>query len=246
MNNNQSIYDLFFLDIETVPQASDFDNLLPESKILFCDKISKTMPEGVEINEAYHNRAGILAEFAKVICISTGFFYKDKGGRICFKIKSIADHNEKVLLQQFVLLLNKMYRHNPLYQFSGHNIREFDIPFLCRRLLINSLKLPSTMNLHGVKPWEVKWVDTLHWWRFGDYKNYTSLHLLASILGVPTSKSDMDGSMVQHVYYKENNLKRIVEYCQRDVIAVARVVQKFMNQPLIEDDNIIYTKEGNN
>ncbi len=240
MNNNQSILDLFFLDIETVPQADSYVNLTVENQKLFYDKISKTMPEGIAIEEAYHNRAGILAEFAKVVCISTGFFYKDKGGRICLKIKSIAAHNERDLLQQFNGLIEKMYKHNPNFQFSGHNIREFDIPFLCRRMLINGLKLPAPMNIHGAKPWEIKWVDTLHWWRFGDYKNYTSLNLLACILGIPTSKDDIDGSMVQQVYYKENNLQRITDYCQKDVIVVARIVQKFMNLPLVTDENIFY------
>ncbi len=239
MNNNQSVFDLFLIDIETVPQVSSCEQLPEANRKLFLDKISKTMPDNFSEEEAYTKKAGILAEFAKVICISTGFFYKDKVGRICLKIKSISHHDENQLLQQFIELLTKMHKHNSNFQFAGHNIREFDMPFLCRRMIINSLPLPVSMNVAGAKPWEIKWVDTLQWWRFGDFKNYTSLHLLATILGIPTSKDDIDGSMVQHVYYQENDLPRIVRYCEKDVIVVARVIQRMMSLPVIEDSNII-------
>ncbi len=242
MSNNQSIFDLLLIDIETVPQAGSCNDLPAEGRKLFFDKISKTMPENFDEEEAYQKKAGILAEFAKVVCISTGFFYKDKVGRTCLKIKSIYGHDEKELLCNFSDLVNRMYKHNPNFQFAGHNIREFDMPFLCRRMIVNNILLPGCMNVHGAKPWEIRWVDTLQWWRFGDYKNYTSLHLLACVLGLPTSKDDIDGSMVQHVYYKENNLQRITEYCQKDVVVVGRVIQKFMNLPVIEDENIIVSE----
>lgn len=240
MNNQQSIFDLFLIDIETVPQVDTFQSLPEESRKLFHDKISKTMPEHFDDAEAYQKRAGILAEFAKVICISTGFFYKDKVGRTCLKIKSISRHDEKELLQEFIDLLGKIYQHNSNFQFAGHNIKEFDIPFLCRRMIINDFALPNCMNVQAAKPWEIKWLDTLHWWRFGDYKHYTSLHLLASTLGIPTSKDDIDGSMVQHVYYQENDLPRIVRYCEKDVIVVARVVQKLLHLPIIPDEHIFH------
>lgn len=238
MTNNQSLLNLFFIDIETVPQSAGYDDMNEQSRQLFFDKISKTMPEGFSEQEAYIRKAGILAEFAKIVCISTGFFFKDSQDRLCLKIKSIADHDEKQLLVRFCELVSKMLKHNPAFQFCGHNIREFDIPFICRRMLVNGILLPACLQIHGAKPWEIKWLDTLHWWRFGDYKNYTSLHLLACTLGVPTSKDDIDGSMVQQVYYTDNNLPRIVTYCEKDVIVVARIVQKFFNYPLVSDDSI--------
>ncbi len=239
MNNIQSLFDLFLIDIETVPQFAEISQLSSETRSLFFDKIPKTVPENVDEDDLYKRRAGILAEFGKVICISTGFFYQDKGSRICLKIKSIYGDNEADILKQFIELADRFCKLKPKFQFAGHNIREFDIPFLCRRMVINQVALPPYLNFYGAKPWDICMVDTLHWWRFGDYKNYTSLNLLASVLGVPTSKDDIDGSMVQHVYYKENNLQRIVTYCQKDVIVVARVIQRFKHIPLIEDGNIL-------
>jgi DNA polymerase elongation subunit (family B) len=238
-----SVFDLFLIDIETVPQVSDFEQLSSSGQKLFFDKISKTVPENYNLNEAYNQKAGILAEFGKVICISTAFFYPDKGGRICLKIKSISGHDEKALLQEFINLVDKFHNYKPKFFFAGHNIREFDIPFLCRRMIINQIELPAYLHIYGAKPWEIMMVDTLQWWKFGDHKNYTSLDLLASILGIPTSKNDIDGSMVQHVYYKENNLQRIVDYCEQDVVVVARLIQRLKNMPLIEDAFIFKTAE---
>ncbi len=194
--------------------------------------------ENFSPEECYLQRAGILAEFGKVICISTGYFTNDKEKELVLRVKSIYGDDEKLLLESFKDLIDKMYKHNKHFEFAGHNVREFDIPYLCRRMLINELQLPAPLQIHGAKPWEVKMVDTLQWWKFGDYKNYVSLNLLANVLNVPTSKTDMDGSMVQHVYYKENNLPRIVEYCQRDVVVVANVILRFKNLPLLKEENI--------
>ncbi len=238
MNNTKLLSDLFLIDIETVPKFSNINELSAEDRNLFFDKISKTMPENFVQEEAYQQKAGILAEFGKVICISAGFFYKDKAGRTCLRIKSIFNHNEKLLLKEFIEISGKFFRHKNRVEFAGHNIREFDVPFLCRRMIINQISLPTYMYMHGAKPWEISMTDTLQWWKFGDYKNYISLHLLSSILGIPTSKDDIDGSMVQQVYYKENNLQRIVNYCQKDVVTVAQVIQRFKNLPLIEAENI--------
>ncbi|WP_245542554.1 ribonuclease H-like domain-containing protein [Segetibacter koreensis] len=196
------------------------------------------MPENFNEEEAYLQKAGILAEFGKVICISAGFFYKDKADRTCLRIKSISGNDEKKLLTEFIELANNFYSHKNRIQFAGHNIREFDVPFLCRRMVINQIPLPPFMHVHGAKPWEISMTDTLQWWKFGDYKNYISLHLLANILDISTSKDDIDGSMVQHVYYKENDLQRIVNYCQKDVVVVAQVLLRFKNLPLIEPENI--------
>ena len=231
--------ELLLLDIETVPMFPAFTDLDPVWQGLFLDKLSKTMPEGMEPAEIYHKKAGILAEFGKIICISTAFFYEDEEKQLALKMKSIYGNDEVEILRIFTDLCNKMEQHHRNFQFGGHNIKEFDIPYICRRLLINRLPLPECLQLHEKKPWEVKMFDTLNWWKFGDNKNYVSLHLLANVLGIPTSKGDIDGSIVQDVYYKEKNLPRIVEYCQRDVVVTANVILRFKDLPLLTEDKVV-------
>lgn len=233
------MYNLLILDIETVPCVPHFGDLDEVWQQLWWDKISKTVPENTTPAEAWQLRAGILAEFGKVVCISTGYFYEDENKRQCFKIKTLCGDNEKQLLEEFIAIGNKFYQLNRQFEFAGHNIREFDIPYLCRRMLINGVPLPPYLQIHGAKPWDIKMLDTLQWWRFGDYKNYISLHLLANVLNVPTSKTDMDGSMVQEVYYVDKDLKRIAEYCQRDIVVVANVILRFKNLPLLEEQRIV-------
>ena len=225
--------EILLLDIETVPQSETFAALSSGWKTLFMDKITKTVPEDSIPEESYRKKAGILAEFGKIICISTALFYEEGLGAWGIKIKSIYGNNEAEILGSFTDLCNQMYRTYPHFQFAGHNIKEFDIPFICRRMLINHLGLPPYLQLHDKKPWEVKMFDTLNWWKFGDNKNYVSLHLLANVLGIPTSKNDMDGSQVQDVYYRENNLPRIVAYCERDVAVTANIILRFKGLPLL-------------
>ena len=230
---------LLLLDIETVPQFEEYD-LSPISwQILWKEKISKTVPENTPPTESYRQRAGILAEFGKIVCISTAFFYDDSNKKTSLKVKSIYNSDEKELLQTFIMLCNKVFSRNAQFQFAGHNIKEFDIPYICRRMIINSIPLPEYLLIHEKKPWEVKMFDTLNFWKFGDHKNYISLHLLANVLDLPTSKTDMDGSMVQDVYYKDKNLRRIADYCERDVILTANVILKFINFPILEDSSVI-------
>ena len=233
---------LLLLDIETVPSEEDFNCLQPEWQSLWNEKISKTVPENIALEESYKTKAGILAEFGKIICISTAYFYENEEKTACLKIKSVYGDDEKQVLQDFVKLCDKMYQHQRQFQFGGHNIREFDIPFICRRLLINNLPLPEYLQLQDKRPWDIKMFDTLTWWKFGDYKNYISLHLLANVLGIPTSKTDMDGSMVQEVYYKQKDLLRIVDYCQRDVVVTANVVLRFKNMPMLDEKNIVIVR----
>ena len=227
------------IDIETVPQVSEHNALTNEWQQLFFEKTAKNLPGEVDAEILYKQKAGILAEFGKIICISTGFYYEDAGGRLCFKIKSICCKEEADLLKEFLTLVDKFAQKFPAFQFAGHNIREFDIPYICRRLVINQISLPKYFQIHGAKPWEIQMLDTMQWWKFGDYKNYITLHLLANVLGIPTSKTDMDGSMVQDVYYKNEDLPKIVEYCQRDVVVVAQVILRFKNLPLLETEKII-------
>lgn len=236
--NTTSLNKFFVIDIETVPQSPDYTMLSNEWQRRWSQKIAKTIPESVTPEDSYRQKAGIMAEFGKIICISIGCFHEDKNGGQLFIIKSIYGDDEKTLLQSFLKASDKFCEKKSGFWFAGHNIREFDVPYICRRLLINGLKLPQYLCLNDKKPWEVEMFDTLHWWRFGDYKNYISLDLLAGVMDVPTSKNDIDGSMVQDVYYKDKNLKRIVDYCQRDVEVVANLLLRFNNMPLLQPDKI--------
>ena len=235
------ISNLLLIDIETVPMFQKFNELDENWQQLWIDKVNKFLPESTP-EESWKIRGGIMAEFGKIVCISTGYFYEDENKNKCFKIKSISGHDETQVLQGFMTLCDKFYKLNKNFIFGGHNIREFDIPYICRRILINNLPLPEYLWLHDRKPWETKMFDTLSWWKFGDNKNYTSLNLLANALNIPTSKTDIDGSMVQDVYYTEQNLPRIVEYCQRDVVVVANIILRFQNMPLLKDEHVIIVK----
>ena len=238
MNDHSSLTDFLIIDIETVPGVPHFQELPEEWKGLWMGKISKTVPENISPDESYADRAGIFAEFGRVVCISAGFFYREKNEEIFFKIKSIAGNDEQELLKNFFDLVEKFREKRPRFSFAGHNIREFDIPFICRRTLANRMQLPAFLQFSGMKPWEVNMVDTLQFWKFGDFKNYTSLSLLTAVLGIPTPKDDIDGSMVRTVYYEEKNISRIVDYCQKDVIAVANIILRFRNLPLLPAENI--------
>lgn len=227
------------IDIETIPQAPSFLQLNDNWQTLWKEKLARFMEsENLTAEESYAKRGGILAEFGKIICISTAYFYYDTNNFLCLKLKSFYGHNEAEVLSNFTTLCNKLHKNNPNFLFAGHNIKEFDIPFICRRILANNLNLPQYFWLHDKKPWETKMLDTLSWWKFGDNKNYTSLHLLANVLGIPTSKAEMDGSQVQQVYYKENDLTKIVRYCQADVIVTAKIILKFKGIPVFREENV--------
>lgn len=221
------------LDIETVPQYSSFDDVPPHLQELWEQKTHFQRKPDQSANEFYE-KAGILAEFGKIICISLGIFsYQKKSYSL--RIKSIAGHDEKEILQQFSKLMEKQI---PTLMFCAHNGKEFDYPYLCRRLLVNSIEIPTQLQISGKKPWELNHLDTMELWKFGDYKHFTSLNLLAAILNIPTPKDDIDGSQVRQVYYEEKNLERIVTYCQKDVITTAQVLLKFKGIDIISTENI--------
>ena len=231
------IENLLLIDIETVPQSPVFNDLNEEWKLLWEEKVQRTLPENVTAAEFYTQRSGVMAEFAKVICISIGYF-KREANSIHLRLKSFYGDDEKILLQDFLSTLKQLEANNNKWSFCGHNIKEFDIPFICRRLLINGLNIPAFMDFQNMKPWETNMVDTFQYWRFGDYKHYTSLKLLAAALGVPSPKDDIDGSMVADVYWVEKNLNRIVTYCQKDVITTGNIILRFKNMPLLEGEQI--------
>ncbi|MEO9210765.1 MAG: ribonuclease H-like domain-containing protein [Ginsengibacter sp.] len=229
---------LFLIDIETVSGREDFSFLDDVWKELWTEKISKNLPPNITSEEYYPMRAAILAEFAKVVCISFGYFKKENN-EWQLRIRSLCSENELELLHDFVKTLKQLHSNNHQWIFTGHNIKEFDVPFLCRRMLINGIEIPPYIDFQNMKPWETPVLDTLHLWRFGDYKHYTSLKLLAAVLGVPSPKDDIDGSQVGNVYWKEKNLDRISIYCEKDVVTVANIMLRFKGLPLLRDDQIV-------
>jgi DNA polymerase elongation subunit (family B) len=219
------------LDIETVPQYSSYDQVPDPLKKLWELKTLNQRKE--ETAEEFYGRAGIWAEFGKIICISVGIF--TSGKNIGLRIKSFYSHDEKELLEKFASMLSGQPASLIL---CAHNGKEFDFPYICRRMLINGIKFPSQLEISGKKPWEINHLDTMELWKFGDYKNYTSLNLLTSIFNIPTPKDDIDGSMVGHVYWNENQLERICTYCQKDVVATAQLLRRYRGEELITDDCI--------
>ncbi|CAM1345762.1 3'-5' exonuclease [Tenacibaculum crassostreae] len=236
MLNKLNLQNILFLDIETVPEVELFADLSPEMQELYALKTQYQRKDEFTPEEFYH-RAGIWAEFGKIICISVGYFVERKGINQ-LRVTSFYGDNEHKLLLDFKNLLNTHFNH-PNHLLCAHNGKEFDFPYIARRMIINQIELPKKLNLFGKKPWEVPHLDTLDLWKFGDYKHYTSLKLLTSILGIPSPKQDIDGSEVANVYYQEKNLSRIVEYCERDTVAVAQLLLRFLNKPLVDEIDII-------
>jgi 3'-5' exonuclease len=238
MLHKMPLENFLVMDIETVSEAKDFAQLDENWQQLWADKNRYSIPDNVTPADYYPQRAGVMAEFAKVVCISLGYFKKE-GAFYQFRVKSIAGHDEKQLLQQFVHTIMQFEAANNKWSFTGHNIKEFDLPFLCRRMVINGIAIPENLDFQNMKPWETNIVDTFQYWRFGDYKHYTSLKLLAAALKVPSPKDDIDGSMVGQVYWQENNLPRIVTYCGKDVVTVANIILRFKGMPLLKEEDVI-------
>lgn len=237
MLENIDLQQVLVLDIETVPQYPSFNELPVDYQKLWDQKTRFQRREG-ESPAEFYSRAGILAEFGKVICISVGIFSKHTQA-LSLRVKSFYGDVESELLKSFTRLLNKQ---PDTLTLCAHNGKEFDFPYLCRRMLINSIEIPVQLRIHGKKPWEILHLDTMDLWKFGDYKNYTSLNLLAAVFNIPSPKDDIDGSMVQQVYWKEKDLERIRIYCEKDVITTAQLLLRFKSLPLLPDDRITIVK----
>ena len=235
MLDNVKAEDIIFLDIETVPEMEDYSKLDPPLQILWEKKSKQFRKDDQSAGEVYE-RAGIYAEFGKIICISVGVV--KEMNPLSFRLKSFYGDDEKAILSDFSIMLSKFTKNKREALLCGHNAKEFDYPYIARRMIINGLSIPEILDNAGKKPWEIKLLDTMDLWKFGDYKNYTSLDLLTTILGIPTPKDDIDGSMVAGIYRKEKDIVRIVKYCEKDVVAVAKVLLRFMNLPVIGDDKI--------
>jgi DNA polymerase elongation subunit (family B) len=230
--------DILFVDIETAAATHQYNELDERLKEQWARKASFFRRESkLSDEEIYNDRAGIYAEFGKIICIAVGKFCDQESGELGLRTKIYAGHDEKALLTEFRTMVEKI---DPTtLRLCAHNGKEFDFPYLCRRMLINGTGLPAALNLSGKRAWEVPHLDTMEMWKFGDYKHFTSLDLLAAIFNIPSSKTDMDGSQVNHVYHVENNLDKISQYCRGDVVVLAQLFLKLRGYPVISDHNII-------
>jgi uncharacterized protein YprB with RNaseH-like and TPR domain len=228
---------ILFLDIETVSQFESYEQMTPEWKEMWDIKAQFLLRnKESETTETIYERAGIYAEFGKIICISCGCL-QGSGDDKKLSIKSYCDDDEKKLLTEFAAMLQKWSGDADKY-LCAHNGKEFDYPYICRRMIINGIEIPEALKIAGRKPWEVRHLDTLEFWKFGDYKSYTSLKLLAKVLGIQSPKDDIDGSQVNGVYWKERDLDRIVTYCQKDVVTLTQVLLRFHCKPLLKPENI--------
>ena len=230
------IKNILFLDIETVPCSPSFEDLNINFQKLWTEKTAWQRKEEYTPNEFYKLKAGVMAEFAKIICISVGYLFNEKNENH-FRVKSFYGDDEKQIITDFNKLLNSQFSKKK-HQLCAHNGKEFDFPFIARRTLINGLKLPALLDIAGKKPWEVNHLDTMELWRFGDYKHYTSIKLLATLFNIPTPKNDIDVSQVASVYWNDKDLERIKKYCQKDTLTVAQLFLKYKGEELILENNI--------
>ena len=232
------LHNVLFLDIETAAQYPAYEDMDNTFKDLWNKKASLINTADVTTPEMlYPLKAGIYSEFGKIISIAVGYFVKNEE-LLELRVTDFSGHDEREILDSFRLLVDERLNSHQL-KLCAHNGREFDFPYLCRRMLINEIKLPKVLQLEGKKPWEVPHLDTMEMWKFGDYKNYTSLDLLAAVFGIPTSKDDIDGSQVNEVYHREKDVRRIAAYCKKDVVVTARLYLKFKGMPDLTDENII-------
>jgi hypothetical protein len=235
-----------FLDVETVPGHADYEALSEEMQELWYVKSrSITRKSGDELSteeaaELYFDRAGIFAEFGKIICISVGVVHRSReDNRLRVRLTSFANKDEAQLLRDFGKMLGQYYNDPNRHFLCGHNIKEFDIPYICRRMVVHQLELPELLNISGKKPWETRYLlDTMELWKFGDFKNFTSLRLLAALLGFPSPKDDIDGSQVGRIFWEDGDLERIAHYCEKDVLATVQLLLRYKRMPILEEDQV--------
>lgn len=237
MFNHLNLENILFLDIETVPFHPNYADVPEEWRKLWDKKSLSLRREENDTAASLYPLSGIYAEFGKIICICVGYL-KIADGKEQFRLKSFAGDDEKQILLDFAAVLNRHFS-GPAHRLCAHNGKEFDFPWIARRMVVHGIPLPSLLDIAGKKPWENQLLDTMEMWKFGDYKSYTGLNLLATLLGIPTPKDDIDGSQVHVVYYEEKNLPRIVTYCQKDVLTVAQLLKRYRGEKLIEADAVV-------
>lgn len=234
------IHDIIFIDIETVPQYTSF-KIMPERMQYLWDKKSSYFRKEDQDADQVYERAGIYSEFGKIVCISAGVFTKETNPQ-GFRIKSYFDNEEIKVLKGFSSMIAKYSEGRNLF-LCAHNGKEFDFPYISRRILINGLKLPAILDMAGKKPWEIKHLDTMELWKFGDYKHYTSLDLLTAVFNISSPKNDIDGSMVAKVYWEDKDIARIAEYCQNDVLAIAQLMLRYKGMNILNAENVEIVNE---
>ena len=237
MIDKTDIKNILVLDIETVPQFAAYGEMPDAWKELWKKKMSREIRDGLA-PEGLYERAGIYAEFGKIICICAGYFY-DNGDGLSFKVKAFYGDDEKQILCDFIDMLNRSFNAEE-HMLCGHNSREFDFPYIARRCLVNGLQIPFLLNNAGKKPWEVKLIDTMDYWKFGDYKSYTSVDLLANVFGIESPKNGIDGSQVCGIYWNDKDIERIKIYCMKDVVTVAQLLLRFKGMELLKEEKIAF------
>ncbi|MHA8053931.1 3'-5' exonuclease [Aquirufa sp. OSTEICH-129A] len=238
MEPKKNFKNTLFIDIETVSGESNFSLLSDRMKHFWLKKAKNVSnPQNLALEELYVDRAALFAEFGKIIVIGMGFLYQNKEKELCLKVKTIANKDEKSLLLEFIQFINDTYKSREL-TLVAHNGKEFDFPYLCRRMLVNGLEIPRPLQLQGKKPWEVLHQDTMELWKFGDRKVYISLDLLAELLGIPGSKTNLTGDKVHGVYYLEKDLSKIAAYCVEDVVTLAQLYLRYHFLQMVEEKNI--------
>jgi len=229
---------LLLIDIETVAVSEDYTLLTPRMQQLWDKKaVQLSNPDQKASADMFYEKGAIYAEFGKIVCIAFGAFFWNEADELSLKVKSFSGENEADLLSSFVSLLQKYPQHQLV--LCAHNGKEFDFPYLCRRMLILGIPIPDCLKISGKKPWEVLHQDTMEMWKFGDYKNFTSLDLLAAVLGIDSSKSEISGNQVTHVFYKEKDIDKISRYCREDVVVLSKIYLKLQTDLQLADQNVI-------
>lgn len=236
MLENINIQDLLVIDIETVSQKPSFNSLDEEWQDLWTRKTGALNKAEIDASSLYE-RASIYAEFGKIIVIGLGIFH-GQGDDLQLRVKAISNDNEVELLTEFAHLLETHFNKEQ-HRLVAHNGKEFDFPYICRRMLINGIKIPRILDISGKKPWEIQHIDTMELWKFGDYKNFTSLNVLAKCFNIPSPKDDIDGSLVGHTYWQLNDLERISTYCKKDIVTTAQILLKFKLMESLKEDKIL-------
>jgi len=234
----QLVKNLLFLDIETVAGYPTLDAVPERLRQQWARKARHLRTDASQTDaDLYEGRAGIYAEFGRVIVIGLGFVHPTDEGELALKVRTLTHPDEATLLREFVGIVER-YRPDRL-ALCAHNGFEFDYPYLCRRMLVNGISLPKALQLSGQPPWKNPHLDTLELWKFGDKKNFTSLELLAALFDIPSSKTDLSGDQVNGVFHRENDLGRIRQYCQEDVVVLAQLFLRYQNHALIPEERIV-------
>ena len=216
--SRQALKNILFLDIETVSCARSYAALDDVLKPLWDKKAAFLRnDDGEATSDLFFERAAIYPEFGKVIVVGLGFLRFDAHDTLTLRVKALQGHDEGALLRALHVLLEDKSQPEGL-RLCAHNGKAFDFPYLCRRMLVNGIVPPRALNMVGKKPWEITHLDTMELWRFGDRKSFPSLHLLATLFNLRSSKELMDGSEVNRYYYMQDDLDKIASYCLQDVV----------------------------